>query len=96
MAAVVANHYEVAQLLLAVRPQASRDLARAINRYGQSALHIASRKGSVQLLNLLLTAQGIASLSMPDSLGETPMDIAKKHSHLAAIAEFEAHLAQRA
>lgn len=89
MAAAVANHYNVAQcLLLSAGSEAALDLTTAANRYGQSALHIAARKGSPQLLQLLLCVGGVAMLAMADSSGETPMDVAVKHSHAAAVAEF--------
>ena len=56
--------------------------------YGQSALHIAARKGSVRMLRLLIGAGGGTALRIADCAGETPMDVAVKHSHTAAMMEF--------
>lgn len=88
MAAVLANRFNVAQWLLAAGAEAAPALTKAANRYGQSALHIAARKGSVQMLSLLLSVGGPSALKAADASGETPIDVALKHSHMAAVAEF--------
>jgi hypothetical protein len=89
MAAVVANHCEVVSLLLSdVDAGVAGELMCAANRYGQSALHIAARKGSQVLLRLLLDAGGFSALRIADCAGDTPMDVAVKHSHFTAMNEF--------
>ena len=92
-AAAVADHFEVAHLQLtalkAVGREATAELVAASNRYGQSALHIAARKGSLRLIRLLLGASGGPSaLRSTDCAGKTPMDVATKNCHLVAIQEF--------
>ncbi len=94
MAAVVAEHFEVAQWLLSAAAGVDAaagealDLICAANRYGQSVLHIAARKGSPKLLRLLLEAGGFSALGLLDCSGDTPMDVAVKHSHTVAMSEF--------
>ncbi|KAG1663279.1 hypothetical protein FOA52_006320 [Chlamydomonas sp. UWO 241] len=93
MAAVVAGHTHVVRWLLASATQQAGGrgaacLLAASNRYGQSALHIAARKGSPQLLRLLLFAGGHDALGAADALGLTPMDVAVKHSHQHAASLF--------
>ncbi|GAX85356.1 hypothetical protein CEUSTIGMA_g12773.t1 [Chlamydomonas eustigma] len=89
MAAVVANHCDVVSLLLSdVDSAVAVELMCAANRYGQSVLHIAARKGSQVLLRLLLDAGGFSALRIADCAGDTPMDVAVKHSHRAAVNEF--------
>jgi hypothetical protein len=55
-AAAVANRLDVATLLLQEAGASARALALATNRYGQSALQIAARKGCSQMMQLLATA----------------------------------------
>jgi ankyrin repeat protein len=90
MAAAVADHYSVAHwlLLTAGTQEAAQELINAANRYGQIALHIAARKGSLEMLRLLLYVGGASMLRRADALGETPVDVAVKHSHAAAVEEF--------
>ena len=104
MAAAVADHYEVACFQLGAlgggggegdgydggeeEDEARLELVCAANRYGQSALHIAARKGSLRMLRLLLGAGGFYALGAADCAGETPMDVAVKHAHMDAVAEF--------
>mmetsp|Transcript_9780 Transcript_9780/g.24372 ORF Transcript_9780/g.24372 Transcript_9780/m.24372 type:complete len:946 (-) Transcript_9780:267-3104(-) len=89
MAAAVANRHDVAlALLLAAGPTGARPLVSAVNRYGQSVLHIAARKGSVQLLRLLLEHAAEGAVRAADTSGDTPVDVAKKHGHMLAVSEF--------
>lgn len=55
-AAAVGNRLEVAALLLQEAREHAPALAAATNRYGLSAWHIAARKGSKQMMQLLATA----------------------------------------
>lgn len=64
------------------------ELVVAPNKYGQSVVHIAARKGSSQLLRLLLSAGGVEAVVRRDGSGDTPVDVAKKNRHTAALAEF--------
>lgn len=54
----------------------------------QSVLHIAARKGSVQLLRLLLEHADVGGVRAADTSGDTPVDVAKKNGHMEAVAEF--------
>jgi ankyrin repeat protein len=58
-------------------PAVSRLLA-AENRYGQTVLHIAARKGCRELLQLLLVyGAGQVAGRAVDAAGDTPLDIAR-------------------
>ena len=65
MAAAVADRHNVAVRLLSAAGSAVGVLVRHSNRYGQTAVHIAARKGSLPLLTALLAIGGpaIASVS---------------------------------
>ena len=54
----------------------------------QTAMHIAARKASLQLLQLLMDHGGLASLHTPDKCGDTPLDIARQNRHHVALVEF--------
>ncbi|EFJ41984.1 ankyrin-repeat protein [Volvox carteri f. nagariensis] len=82
-AAAVANRADVAAYLLQV---GARD--DGVGAGGHSVLHVAARKGSSQLLRLLLSAGGVAVVGSRDGSGDTPVDVAKKNRHVAALAEF--------
>lgn len=88
MAAAVANRTDVALCLLAAAGPGAPALVAAANRYQQTALHIASRKGSRELLQLLVRHGGAAALARGDSCGETPVDVARRHGHAVALCEF--------
>ncbi|GLC60409.1 hypothetical protein PLESTB_001609200 [Pleodorina starrii] len=88
-AAAVANRADVAAYLLqAAGASGAGELVLAPNKYGQSVLHVAARKGSAQLLRLLLSAGGAAVVGSRDGSGDTPVDVAKKNRHVEALAEF--------
>ncbi|GLI67010.1 hypothetical protein VaNZ11_011106 [Volvox africanus] len=88
-AAAVANRADVAAFLLQAAGSAGAgELVLTPNKYGQSVLHVAARKGSSQLLRLLLSAGGVAVVGSRDGSGDTPVDVAKKNRHVAALAEF--------
>lgn len=65
-----------------------RRLLAAENRYGQTALHIAARKGCRELLVALL-AHGAAAVSggVMDAAGDTPLMVAARHGHDRALRE---------
>lgn len=89
MAAAVADRHDVALcLLMAAGLPGARKLVNAVNRYGQSVMHIAARKGSQKLLQLLLSFGGHASIGAADTSGDTPVDVAKKNRHEVALVEF--------
>jgi hypothetical protein len=63
-------------------------LLAAENRYGQTVLHIAARKGCRELLQLLLCyGAGRVAGRVVDSAGDTPLDIARRHGHDVAVRE---------
>lgn len=70
MAAAVADRHNVAVRLLSAAGSAVGVLVSHANRYGQTAVHIAARKGSLPLLTALLAIGGpaIASVSSPSYL----------------------------
>lgn len=88
MAAAVANHFDVATLLLQTAGTLAAQLVNTVNRYGQNVVHIAARKGSVQLLRLLLHYAGKDVVRRADTSGDTPWDIARRNKHGLALAEF--------
>eukprot|EP00775_Hariotina_reticulata_P013809 gene13809-13930_t len=62
-------------------------LLSAENRYGQTALHIAARKGCRELLQLLL-CYGAGQVAMHvDASGDTPFDVARRYGHEGALHE---------
>ena len=70
--------------LQAAGPEAEA-LVAAANRYGQTAVHIAARKGSAGLLRSLVTAGGAASLATADCEGITAAEIARRHGNGGAM-----------
>ncbi|KAK9841049.1 hypothetical protein WJX81_007671 [Elliptochloris bilobata] len=87
MAAAVGKRRDItAHLLRAAGPHAAA-LAGATNRYGQSALHIAARQGSLPVIRLLLAAgAGVVA----DNAGTMPDQIAVQNNHPAAAALLQA------
>ncbi|KAF5838844.1 hypothetical protein DUNSADRAFT_2102 [Dunaliella salina] len=82
MAAAVANRLDVAQTLLSeAGPEGVQAMLHATNKYGQTALHVAARKGSPRLLRLLLSFVGPGFVGLRDNSGETALDVARNHSH---------------
>jgi len=88
MAAAVAGRTDVASCLLQAAEGAAPELLAAANRYGQTVLHIAARKGSLDLLQLLLAYGGGLGVRVADACGDTPLDIARRFRHDRAVAEF--------
>jgi hypothetical protein len=102
MAAAVAGRYEVACVLLDAAAEAAAGgeegqekvaachrLVTHVNRYGQSALHIAARKAPRDLIHRLLVACGerravAAALRVADGNGDMPADVARKVGNRAA------------
>jgi hypothetical protein len=72
-----------AQLLTAAGPNAGA-LVRASNRYGQTSMHVAARKGTPALLSVLLAAGGRDSLSLADVDGRTAADVARRNGNAGA------------
>lgn len=67
MAAAVADRHAIAVRLLKSAGEDAKTLTRATNRFGQTAAHIAARRGFHMLLMLLLNAGGnsIAKVCLP-------------------------------
>lgn len=86
MAAVVGSHLEVARYLVQVAGDQAGDMICAVNRYGQTAVHIAARRGCQALLELLLTRGGDQCRGMADLQGDCPLHIAQKNNNQAALA----------
>lgn len=85
MSSVVAGHVSVTRRLLSAAGTNAAQLVASTNRFGQTAIHLAARSGSVLLLTLLLQASTRDVITQRDSAGRTPMDVAKKHSHSMAV-----------
>eukprot|EP00879_Flechtneria_rotunda_P020934 GHRR01022043.1.p1 GENE.GHRR01022043.1~~GHRR01022043.1.p1 ORF type:complete len:165 (-),score=71.69 GHRR01022043.1:649-1080(-) len=69
-------------------PAGLQRLLAAENRYGQTALHIAARKGCRELLRLLmLYGAGQVAGRAVDAAGDTPLDVARRHGHEMALRE---------
>ncbi|KAL0034492.1 hypothetical protein WJX79_005379 [Trebouxia sp. C0005] len=85
MAAAVADRHNIAVRLLSAAGSAVGALVRHANRYGQTAVHIAARKGSLPLLTALLTSGGPSVAAARDCVGISPADIASKNNHTAAV-----------
>jgi ankyrin repeat protein len=84
MAAAVADRHAIAVRLLRSAGCAKR-LVTATNRYGQTAAHIAARRGGNMLLLALCNAGGMDIAKIKDNSRKTPLDIARAHRHEAAV-----------
>ena len=97
MAAALAGRADIAACLLnaaaasssATRPAAA-SLARAANRYGQTAAHIAARRGCGACLDVILGAGGPALAATVDAAGEAPASTAARHGHTGLAATLRA------
>ena len=100
MAAAVGGREDVLELLLeyaqreATAASSGRDCGspaggfiNAPNRYGQTAVHIAARRGSPALLRALLDAGGCARAQ--DMYGATPLSVAASQGHHGAVRMLE-------
>ncbi|KAJ9523644.1 hypothetical protein QJQ45_019918 [Haematococcus lacustris] len=89
MAAAVANRHGVAAALLAAAGppggEAAQLLVAAVNRHRQGVMHVAARKASLRLQQLLLEYGGAACCQACDNAGNTPLDIARKNRNTEAV-----------
>ncbi|KAK9829332.1 hypothetical protein WJX72_005233 [[Myrmecia] bisecta] len=86
MAAAVADRRNIALRLLSAAGPDAAGFVRAANRYGQTAVHIAARRGSCHMLRILLAAGGAACAMEADKSGDTPQRIAGYNNHREAQA----------
>lgn len=88
MATAVANRFKIAQhLLLAAKNHGELlTLLNAANRYGQTALHIASRRGFADFIHLLTSAG--ADINLRDCYGLTALQIAKNQGQRDVVRLF--------
>ncbi|KAL4859919.1 Cortactin-binding protein 2 [Chlorella vulgaris] len=84
MAAAVGGRTGIVVKLLEEAGQQASDLVQAANRYGQTTLHIAARKGSATLLSALVDAGGADSLLRADQNGRTAAEIACRMRNVSA------------
>lgn len=71
------GHKQVVEMLLQAGP---KDIVNHANLDGFTALHSAAQNGSIEVLNLLLDANGPFSAKTPK--GVTPLHVATWHSHI--------------
>lgn len=83
MAAAVAGRAGMLQLCIVARGELD-----GTSRFGQTALHLAARRGSDELCQLLLQAG--ASAKVRDERGAAPADVAARHGHAALAAVLRA------
>lgn len=85
MAAAVADRHSVAVRLLSAAGSAVGALVSHANRYGQTAVHIAARKGSMPLLTALLAIGGpeIAAVSSPGHVAACTPSVSDGHGCLS-------------
>mmetsp|Transcript_6690 Transcript_6690/g.17008 ORF Transcript_6690/g.17008 Transcript_6690/m.17008 type:complete len:551 (-) Transcript_6690:1213-2865(-) len=87
MASVVGGHSALTEMLLKQSGMEAAKLANAKNRYGQTALHIAARKGCLYLLTLLLSYG--ADTGIRDANKNTAYRIAKLNGHSDSMSALE-------
>jgi hypothetical protein len=87
MASAVANRHDVAALVLAAAGDGARAMVQGVNKYRQTAVHIAARRDEcLPLLRLLLGACGEYAhdeVRRADANGDMPVDVAVKHGAFA-------------
>lgn len=83
-AAAVSGRAGIAAQLLTAAGLGAGSLVTASNRYGQTSVHVAARKGSPALVQMLVEAGGNFSLSVEDSDGRTPADVARRNGNSGA------------
>ena len=86
MAAVLADRMAISRRLLQEAGPRAAALVAATNRYGQSALHIAARRGCLPVLQTLVETAAPHTLNARDGAGEAAAAIAAKHGHTEAAA----------
>eukprot|EP01023_Acetabularia_acetabulum_P016567 TRINITY_DN18173_c0_g1_i10.p1 TRINITY_DN18173_c0_g1~~TRINITY_DN18173_c0_g1_i10.p1 ORF type:complete len:540 (-),score=70.72 TRINITY_DN18173_c0_g1_i10:115-1734(-) len=91
MAAAVGNRLDIVQLLLV----ACRDIQTFCalqNRYGQTALHIAALRGRFEIVRELISQREcLHLLKVKDSMGRTPVDVARTHSQGEVVQFLQQH-----
>ena len=83
-AAAVSGRAAIAAQLLSAAGLGASSLVSVSNRYGQTSVHVAARKGSLALVQMLVEAGGSESLAVEDSDGRTPADVARRNGNSGA------------
>ena len=83
-AAAVSGRVGIAAQLVSAAKNRVRKMLQAKNRYGQTSLHVAARKGSPDLLRVLLQNADKSILNIVDADGRTAADVAKKNGNSGA------------
>lgn len=94
MASAVGRHTSIAQQLLAAAGPLARPLVLATNRYGQTGVHIAARRGSWELVQCLVEAGGARVTRVADCNGRTAADIARRNSNAAVLELLRAYMGE--
>lgn len=83
-AAAVSGRTSIASQLILEAGNRASTMIRAKNRYGQTSLHVAARKGSPELIRLLVSHADAETLSMVDADGRTAADVARRNGNSGA------------
>ncbi|CAD7698100.1 unnamed protein product [Ostreobium quekettii] len=86
-AAAVADRCSVARCLLLAAAHRGEAMCCMTNKHGQTALHVAARRGCMPMVKALCQVGGGALVVKKDQFKRTAVDVAYKHSH-HAVAKF--------
>lgn len=95
MACAVWDRADISRRLLQQAGSHAHSLVAATNRYGQSVLHIAARRGCLPMLTMLAAASQLQSLEARNANGDTAAAIAAEYGHQEAAALLRGVIAER-
>ena len=95
MACAVWDRTDICRQLLQQAGIHAPAMVAATNRYGQSVLHIAARRGCLPMLQMLAAAAQLHALEARNEVGDTPAAIAAEHGHVKAAALLSGIVADR-